>query len=322
MLRKVITSFAFVAILGTAIGAATPAGAKTISDGGAGKVVFAPGNPGGSVSKASSLTGLPEPEAVKAGVAFRESLSSDQLASMNAVFAKHEAALQSIGQSLKDPLAGGASLKSPSTAAQGAKPEGISQELTDSLNASVQQLKNVNSLIEQDLAATLSASQMDLFRAGLKVANVEATEEASGGTNQINKDNCNAGAAYATYAAAYSYYAYYYSYYNYANRGTGNSYNGYYYAYYAYYYARPALQYLAGSAYSIATFSGTDFTGGGSTGVTYAYYTYYYGYYATQYNAADYSASGTSLGYTAYYYSYYTYQYAYNGYYYGYYGCQ
>lgn len=314
MVRTILTSLTFAAVLGTSISAVTPAGAQTISDTSASISVFAPGTPGGSVSKASSLSGLPVPDAVKAGVALRESLTSEQIASMNAVFASHEAEVASIAQSLQTPITNDTSLGEN----QGVTP---SKDVTDKINASIKQLEGVNNRIEQELASVFSASQMDLYRAGMEAGEAPAIEELSAPVNQVNKGDCDASAYDATYTLFYATSAFKYSYDNYLAHGTGNAYAGYYYAYYGFTNANAAFPYLAAAAYSIKT-SGADFTEGGSAGVGYAYNAYLNTKNAAVSNFADYNAKPSGDSYNAYYYSYWAYTFGYGSYTYGANGCQ
>lgn len=332
MSRKIFAMLAVVALLVMTIGGrAGTTQAQSVSA--MSNSVFLPMI--GASPATPSVDGLAVPDAVKAAVALRASLSADQLASIKAMVERYNSRVKEAGQGLQDPAGQEANAAPKPSSDKASTPQAAaSLAAASSIQAAkaVQaQMEAINSDMDKEFASILNADQLKLFQASKPVNNSSKATAAQGPLGTAGSPDssvqastsCYYAGQYAANATYYLYWAYYYAYYNYYYYGTTYGYYAYLYSYYAYYsYAVDALAELGGAYFSILQL-GSDFSGLGSAGVSDAYYAYYYGYYGSLYGSYDYSyGSGSIYAYYAYLYGYYGYSAAYNAYYYGYYYCQ
>jgi len=245
------------------------------------------------------------PEALRAGVALRNSLTAQQKAQARAVADKYASELKAL---------------SPAGGAQNVRGHAAKlSELAAKIDAEL-----ANTLTADQRANLAAATSRKLDTSLLNATPVEALSPSAGSTqssNPYDQGYCWYGGYYESLAEYYKYYGYVYAYYNYYTYGDDYAYYGYYYAYYAYYYGYYALQYL-GAAYFSNYWWGYDFYSWGYYAYYYAYYDYYYAYYGYYYSYYSYYYYSHDYAYYAYIYDYYGQYYGYYGYLYAYYYCQ
>lgn len=327
MLRRIFTSgMLIITILVTSFSGGVPQTSKAQSVSAMPNEIFLPMIASGSAAPFIDESALPD--AVKAGLALRQSLSAEQQVSITVMVERYNRRLSVVAQDLPkvadqdanavpkpvSPEPDVAALKAPAAG------EGINIQ---SMRAIQSEIDAINSDMEKEFASLLTSEQLKLFQAsnpGAHRGAARALRSNQDASLQVST-TCYYAGYYAALAEYYLYYAYVYGYYNWYARGTTDSYYAYVYAYYAWYYSVLALQELGAAYFSIAA-TGSDFVGLGDDGTTHAYYAYLYGYYSAIYLKKEADNSGSTTAYYAYLYAYYGYTYAYYAYSYGYYYCQ
>lgn len=292
-----------------------------------------------------SLADLEVPEEVANTVAWRESLTAEQVAAVQAIVTKYQPQLQAIAESIPTPggqpssdnavylpliIGDSAQLAQATTATEKptddtADPRELltSAETIAAVRQATADLSALQSQIDQEMAAVLNTDQQArlqtnsaTFQKELKdiatLADLEAAPQAD--------SDCFNGAYYGAIAHYYAWYAYIYGYYDYIYYGNSYSYYDYLYNYYGYYYTFIGLPYAGGAYFDSYYGFGYDSNDWGpDEAYSYfnnaAYYSYYgglNGYYSYYYYGSYYGYYGYAYGYSyANTYAYYAYYYSY-----------